>query len=172
MNMKKQIVAAVMAAAVVLSAASCGTKTDYDVKLDKKEIVLPCTVDGIGEGYRLDASNTFQIGGSNNGASLMKGDDVYGRVVTDETRIEDIDGKSNIHSLVIFGGEEGTDVKFSVNGVELGATAEEVKKELGVPDVSSDASLKYRKGKTTVVFLLTEGVVTGISVADSGYERK
>ena len=169
--MKKAIKRAALftvTAAMLICLCACG-KCAWEVKIDGKEIDIPCTLEDLGDGY--DYTFDYPFSGNSNGkgifsVALMQGDDIIGTVKVEADSKDKIDRKSKIRQLSVAKSVSDKD-EMSIAGVKCGDDKAAVKEKFGEPDNSDASAWKYKKrGFAATFFFDEENKVTMLSISD------
>ena len=98
--MKRALLLA-LAVAMLVCLSACG-KCAWEIKINGKDIQIPCTLDDIGEEYEYTLDYPFS--GNSNGkgifsVALMQDGSIIGTVKVEADSIDDIDRKSKIRQI-------------------------------------------------------------------------
>ena len=139
------------------------------IKINGKDIQIPCTLDDIGEEYEYTLDYPFS--GNSNGkgifsVALMQDGSIIGTVKVEADSVDNIDRKSKIRQ--ISAAQSSSDKKgMSIAGVKCGDDKTEVKKVFGEPDSPDADAWKYKKrGFLATFFFDDDGKVTMLSISD------
>ena len=137
--MKRALLLA-LAVAMLVCLSACG-KCAWEIKINGKDIQIPCTLDDIGEEYEYTLDYPFS--GNSNGKGIFS------------------------VALMQDGSIIGTVKGMSIAGVKCGDDKTEVKKVFGEPDSPDADAWKYKKrGFLATFFFDDDGKVTMLSISD------
>ena len=133
--MKRALLLA-LAVAMLVCLSACG-KCAWEIKINGKDIQIPCTLDDIGEEYEYTLDYPFS--GNSNGKGIF--------------------------SVALM--QDGSIIGMSIAGVKCGDDKTEVKKVFGEPDSPDADAWKYKKrGFLATFFFDDDGKVTMLSISD------
>lgn len=165
--MKRALLLA-LAVAMLVCMSACG-KCAWEIKINGKDIQIPCTLDDIGEEYEYTLDYPFS--GNSNGkgifsVALMQDGSIIGTVKVEADSVDNIDRKSKIRQ--ISAAQSSSDKKgMSIAGVKCDDDKTEVKKVFGEPDSPDADAWKYKKrGFWATFFFDDDGKVTMLSISD------
>ena len=153
---------------MLICLSACG-KCAWEIKINGKDIQIPCTLDDIGEDYEYTLDYPFS--GNSNGkgifsVALMQDGSIIGTVKVEADSADDIDRKSKIRQISA-AQSSLSEKDMSIAGVKCGDDKAEVKKAFGEPDNPDSGAWKYKKrGFAATFFFDDDGKVSMLSISD------